>query len=47
MDGRKKPLPVVKTQTFGAKVAVEVRMVLGGEPEWDFEWVTFLRAPER
>lgn len=41
VDGRNDPNPVVVTETFGATDMVEVRLALGGERDWDFDWTTF------
>lgn len=41
VDGRGEPNPVVVTKTFEAHETVEVRLALGGERDWDFDWVTF------
>ncbi|MGH7570542.1 MAG: hypothetical protein ACREMK_01690 [Gemmatimonadota bacterium] len=35
-----------KTQTFTATEKVEVRLALGGERDWDFDWVTFEVLPD-
>jgi hypothetical protein len=41
VDGRGEPNPVVVTETFEAFETVEVRLALGGERDWDFDWTTF------
>lgn len=41
VDGRGVPSPVVVTQTFNANYKVEVRLALGGERDWDFDWTPF------
>lgn len=41
VDGRGVATPVVVTTTFEASETVEVRLALGGERDWDFDWVTF------
>ncbi len=41
VDSRNIADPVVVTQTFQAEATVEVRLALGGERDWDFDWVTF------
>lgn len=33
--------PDVITRTFPATATVEVRLALGGERDWDFDWTTF------
>ncbi len=47
VDGRPAPAcaagPVV--QTFSAAATVEVRLALGGERDWDFDWVSFEVGP--
>lgn len=40
-------LPVVDTETFEVKKKVEVRLALGGERDWDFDWTVFLPGPKR
>jgi hypothetical protein len=35
-----------ETRTFDAAATVEVRLALGGEREWDFDWVTFEVLPD-
>lgn len=35
-----------ETMTFFADEKVEVRLVLGGERDWDFDWVTFEVLPD-
>lgn len=41
VDGRGIAEPVIVTRTFEASATVEVRLALGGERDWDFDWVTF------
>lgn len=45
VDSRGIDTPVVVTQTFQAEATVEVRLALGGERDWDFDWVTFQVLP--
>ena len=33
--------PVIVHETFEARKKVEVRLALGGERDWDFDWTTF------
>lgn len=35
-----------ETMTFEANEKVEVRLALGGERDWDFDWVTFEVLPD-
>lgn len=35
-----------KTEVFTATQKVEVRLALGGERDWDFDWVTFEVIPD-
>ena len=48
VDGRATPVcaagPVV--QTFNATSVVEVRLALGGERDWDFDWTPFYVASD-
>ncbi len=48
VDGRAAPIcdpgPVV--ERFDASSTVEVRLALGGERDWDFDWVTFEALPD-
>ncbi len=32
-------------RTFTANATVEVRLALGGERDWDFDWTTFYVVP--
>jgi hypothetical protein len=41
VDSRNIATPVVVTRTLAAAETVEVRLALGGERDWDFNWVTF------
>lgn len=41
VDSRYTADPVIVSQTFSARRTVEVRLALGGERDWDFDWVTF------
>jgi hypothetical protein len=45
VDGRATPAPGcasdVAVQTFAASSTVEVRLALGGERDWDFDWTPF------
>ncbi|MWG35636.1 hypothetical protein [Halomarina oriensis] len=41
VDGRGDPAPVVATETLAAAELVEVRLALGGERDWDFDWTPF------
>lgn len=41
VDGRSEPDPVVEVETFEAYHYVEVRLALGGERDWDFDWTRF------
>lgn len=42
VDGRGESDPVIKTKTFqAAENMVEIRLALGGERDWDFDWTTF------
>lgn len=45
VDSRNIPTPVARTQTFSAEPTVEVRRILGGERNWDFDWVTLEPLP--
>lgn len=40
-DGRDEDEPVVVEETFDASEKVEIRLALGGERDWDFDWTTF------
>jgi len=33
--------PVIVRETFEARKKVEIRLALGGERDWDFDWTTF------
>lgn len=46
VDGRGIPEPVTATQTFNASQTVEIRLALGGERDWDFDWVAFNVLPD-
>jgi len=46
VDGRGIAEPVIVTRTFSASSTVEVRLALGGERDWDFDWVTFDVIPD-
>lgn len=46
VDSRGIPTPVIKTMTFYANEKVEVRLALGGERDWDFDWTTFYVIPD-
>lgn len=41
IDGRNPAAPDVVVRTFDADETVEVRLALGGERDWDFDWTTF------
>lgn len=41
VDSRGVAEPVITEQTFQAEETVEVRLALGGERDWDFDWVSF------
>jgi hypothetical protein len=41
LDGRGIADPVETTRTFTAEETVEIRLALGGERDWDFDWTTF------
>ena len=41
VDGRDIDEPVVVEHTFDASEKVEIRLALGGERDWDFDWTTF------
>jgi hypothetical protein len=41
VDGRGIPDPVVVSRTFAANQTVEIRLALGGERDWDFDWTLF------
>ena len=51
VDNRANPHPSciagsLGTRTFEADETVEVRLALGGERNWDFDWVTFEVLPD-
>lgn len=51
VDNRPSPHPScvagsLETRTFEASETVEVRLALGGERNWDFDWVTFEVLPD-
>jgi hypothetical protein len=46
VDSRGIADPVVVVETFDADATVEVRLALGGERDWDFDWVTFEPLPD-
>ncbi len=41
VDGRGIDEPVVVQQTFEVESHLDVRLALGGERDWDFDWVRF------
>jgi hypothetical protein len=41
IDGRDTDGPITIEETFAAEAKVEIRLALGGERDWDFDWVTF------
>jgi len=41
VDGRGVSEPVTETRSFSATEKVEVRLALGGERDWDFDWTEF------
>ena len=41
VDGIGNPDPVIRSIEFEAESIVEVRLALGGERDWDFDWVEF------
>jgi hypothetical protein len=47
VDGRDEPeCPAgPEVVTFSAKRTVEIRLALGGEREWDFDWTLFAVGP--
>jgi hypothetical protein len=49
VDGRADPIcsPGPVYRTFKAKKTVEVRLALGGERDWDFNWTTFKVGPKK
>lgn len=49
VDGRANPVcgnGNPELRTFSASQTVEVRLALGGERDWDFDWVTFNVLPD-
>ncbi|MEX2531083.1 MAG: hypothetical protein WD960_09955 [Gemmatimonadota bacterium] len=44
VDGRGIAEPVTTIRTFQANETVEIRLALGGERDWDFDWTTFYVA---
>ena len=42
VDGRGIDEPVIVNRTFEANSKVEIRLALGGERDWDFDWTEFL-----
>ena len=46
VDSRGTTEPDVVVETFEADQTVEVRLALGGERDWDFDWVTFEALPD-
>lgn len=46
VDSRDIAAPVHVFRTFEATSTVEVRLALGGERDWDFDWVTFQALPD-
>jgi hypothetical protein len=46
VDSRNIADPVIVVRTFDANETVEVRLALGGERDWDFDWVTFEVLPD-
>ncbi len=44
LDGRGIAEPVTALRTFQANETVEIRLALGGERDWDFDWTTFYVA---
>ena len=45
VDGRKIDEPVIVLETFNADEKVEIRLALGGERDWDFDWTPFYVEP--
>lgn len=41
VDGRGSDEPVIVTETYDATEVVEIRLALGGERDWDFDWTPF------
>ena len=41
VDTRGTSLPLTVTRTFNANEYIEVRLALGGERDWDFDWTRF------
>ena len=41
VDSRNTTEPTIVERSFEADETVEVRLALGGERDWDFDWVTF------
>ncbi len=46
VDGRGIDDPVVDLRTFQASEKVEIRLALGGERDWDFDWTPFYVASD-
>jgi len=46
VDSRNVADPVIVTRPFEATSTVEIRLALGGERDWDFDWVTFNALPD-
>ena len=47
VDGRGIATPVTFDQIFSGESLVEIRLALGGERDWDFDWTSFsIPAPE-
>lgn len=46
VDSRNTSEPDVVVRTFEAAETVEVRLALGGERDWDFDWVSFDALPD-
>ncbi|MGH8911186.1 MAG: PEP-CTERM sorting domain-containing protein [Acidimicrobiia bacterium] len=46
VDSRNIADPVVEERTFNAGSTAEVHLALGGERDWDFDWVTFEVEPD-
>ncbi len=46
VDGRGNPETLLTPRTFNANEKVEIRLALGGERDWDFNWTTFYTVPE-
>ena len=45
VDGRDEDYPVTVIKTFKVDQKVEIRLALGGERDWDFDWTAFAAAP--